>query len=90
MKLGKEFLLNNLTLMKKFVNIANKYPNEISVGIGRYVVNAKSILGLFSLDLEKPVTVWVDADTPKESINIVEELFVTVYDIERREWDWWR
>ena len=87
MKLGKEFLLNNLTLMKKFVNIANKYPNEISVGTGRYVVNAKSILGLFSLDLEKPVTVWVDADTPKESINIVEELFVTVYDIERREWD---
>ena len=87
MKLGKEFMLNNLTLVKKFVNIVNKYPNEITVGTGRYIVNGKSILGLFSLDLEKPVTVFVDSATPKESMDIVEEIFVTLYDIERREWD---
>lgn len=87
MKLGKEFMLNNLTLVKKFVNIANKYPNEITVGTGRYVVNGKSILGLFSLDLEKPVTVFVDSATPKESMDIVEDLFVRLYDIERRDWE---
>jgi len=87
MKIGKEFMLNNLTLVKKFVNIVNKYPNEITVGTGRYMVNGKSVLGLFSLDLEKPVTVFVDSATPKESMDIVDEIFVRVYDIERSEWD---
>ncbi len=45
--------------VKEFVNITQAYPCEILLKSGKYVVNAKSILGVFSLDLTKPVTVEV-------------------------------
>ena len=41
--------------VKTFVNIANRYPYDIDLRVGRHVVDGKSILGIFSLDLTKPV-----------------------------------
>lgn len=43
--------------VKRFCNVANKHDCEIDVRSGRYVVNAKSIMGLFSIDRDQPVTV---------------------------------
>lgn len=48
--------------VKAFVNIVNRHPYDIDLRAGRHVVDAKSILGIFSLDLSKPVTVEVYAD----------------------------
>jgi len=48
--------------VKNFVNIVNKYPYEIDLRSGRHVVDAKSILGIFSLDLSKPVIVEIYSD----------------------------
>ena len=48
--------------VKYFVNIANKYPYDIDLRVGRHVVDGKSILGIFSLDLSKPITLEVYAD----------------------------
>lgn len=45
--------------VKEFVNVTQDYPYEILLKSGKYVVDAKSILGIFSLDLSKPVTVEV-------------------------------
>lgn len=45
--------------VKQFVNAATLCPCEVDVIDGRYVINAKSIMGLFSLDLSKPVKVEV-------------------------------
>ena len=39
--------------VKDFVNIVSKYPYDIDLRSGRHVVDAKSILGIFSLDLNK-------------------------------------
>ena len=45
--------------VKDFVNIVSKYPYDIDLRSGRHVVDAKSILGIFSLDLNKPITMEV-------------------------------
>ena len=46
-----------------FVSIVSRHPYDIDLRAGRHVVDAKSILGIFSLDLSKPVTVEVYSDT---------------------------
>ena len=45
--------------VKEFVRITQDYPDEILLKSGRYVVDAKSILGIFSLDHSQPLTVEV-------------------------------
>ena len=48
--------------VKEFVNIVQKYAYDIDLRSDRYVVDAKSILGIFSLDLSKPILVEVHSD----------------------------
>ena len=52
--------------VKEFVNITQDFPCEILLKSGKYVVDAKSILGIFSLDLSQPVTVEVYDDSCDE------------------------
>ena len=57
--------LASIQEVRQFVNAATRSPCEVDVLSGRYVVDAKSIMGLFSLDLSQPVQVKVhgsDAD----------------------------
>ena len=48
--------------VNKFVNIVARYPFEMDLRAGRHVVDAKSILGIFSLDLSKPITLEIYSD----------------------------
>ena len=48
--------------VKEFENVTQDYPFEILLKSGRYVVDAKSILGIFSLDLSKPIVVEAYSD----------------------------
>ena len=48
--------------VKYFVNIANKYPYDLDLRVGRHVVDGKSILGIFSLDLSKPIKLEAHSD----------------------------
>ena len=45
--------------VKEFVNTVNRYEYEMDLRAGRHVVDAKSILGIFSLDLSKPISLEV-------------------------------
>lgn len=54
--------LKSITDVKDFVNIVNKYDFDIDLTSGRYVVDAKSIMGIFSLDLSKPIRVDIHSD----------------------------
>ncbi len=54
--------LGSISDVKEFVNIVNKYDFEIDLISGRYIVDAKSIMGIFSLDLAKPIHVEVHTD----------------------------
>ncbi len=48
--------------VKAFVNIVSRYPFDMDLRAGRHVVDAKSILGIFSLDLSKPISLEVYSD----------------------------
>ena len=64
-------VLNSIVDVKNFVNIVNKYDFEVDLASGRYVVDAKSIMGIFSLDLGKPILAEIHTDSPEA---ICEEL----------------
>ncbi len=66
-----EILLNSTNDVKNFVNAVTKYDFDIDLTSGRYVVDAKSIMGIFSLDLSKPITIEVHCD---DCDALVEEL----------------
>ena len=55
--------------VKEFVNIVQEYAFEIDLRCDRYVVDAKSILGIFSLDLSKPINVEIHSDDCEELIK---------------------
>ena len=57
-----QILLEMASQVKKFVNLVQGYSFEIDLRSDRYVVDAKSVLGIFSLDLSKPVNVEIHAD----------------------------
>ncbi len=48
--------------VNKFVNIVSRYPFEMDLRAGRHVVDAKSILGIFSLDLSRPIALEIYSD----------------------------
>ena len=48
--------------VKDFVNIVSKYPYDIDLHSGRFVIDAKSLLGIFSLDLSKPINLNIHAE----------------------------
>ena len=47
--------LNSIDKVKSFVNDITKFNNDFDLVSGRYVIDAKSIMGIFSLDLSKPI-----------------------------------
>ena len=63
--------LASINDVKNFVNIVAKYDFDIDLVSDRYVVDAKSIMGIFSLDLTKPIGVNLHTDNADE---IMEEL----------------
>lgn len=54
--------LSSIEDVRNFVNIVAKYDMDIDLVSGRYVVDAKSIMGIFSLDLLKPIALTAHAD----------------------------
>lgn len=48
--------------VNRFVNIVSRYPYDMDLRAGRHVVDAKSILGIFSLDLSRPITLEIYSD----------------------------
>jgi phosphotransferase system HPr-like phosphotransfer protein len=55
MKLQKQIILDNVDKVKAFVVTVSKYPGDATLVSGRYVVDAKSIMGIFSLALNQPI-----------------------------------
>ena len=62
------FNTDTLAKVKSFVNEVTKFDNEFDLVSGRYVVDAKSIMGIFSLDLTKPITLNIHTDENVDKI----------------------
>ena len=60
--------LNSIDKVKSFVNEITKYDYDFDLVSGRYVIDAKSIMGIFSLDLTKPITLNIHTDENVDKI----------------------
>ena len=60
--------LNSIDKVKSFVNDITKFENDFDLVSGRYVIDAKSIMGIFSLDLSKPIDLNIHAEDNIDSI----------------------
>ena len=60
--------LNSIDKVKSFVNTLTKFDCDFDPVSGRYVIDAKSIMGIFSLDLSKPIDLNIHATEDMDSI----------------------
>ena len=54
--------LNSIDKVKSFVNEITKFDYDFDLVSGRYVIDAKSIMGIFSLDLSRPIDLNIHAE----------------------------
>ena len=60
--------LNSIDKVKAFVNDITRFDNDFDLVSGRYVIDAKSIMGIFSLDLSKPIDLSIHAEDNLDEI----------------------
>lgn len=63
-----EISLNSIDKVKAFVNEVTKFDSEFDLVSGRYVIDAKSIMGIFSLDLSKPIVLNIHSENDVDHI----------------------
>lgn len=68
--------LNTIEEVRRFVNIVSRYDHEIDLKSGRYLVDAKSIMGIFSLDLMNKIEVTVHAENCDELVKELGDIVV--------------
>lgn len=61
--------------VKSFVNDITKFDSDFDLVSGRYVIDAKSIMGIFSLDLSKPIDLNIHSESNIEEILEVLEKY---------------
>ena len=60
--------LNSIDKVKSFVNDISKFNSDFDLVSGRYVIDAKSIMGIFSLDLSKPIDLTIHSEEDADKI----------------------
>lgn len=60
--------LNSIDKVKAFVNAITKFDHDFDLVSGRYVIDAKSIMGIFSLDLSQPIDLNIHAESEMDEI----------------------
>jgi Phosphotransferase system, HPr-related proteins len=69
--------LNSIDKVKSFVNDITKFDHDFDLVSGRYVIDAKSIMGIFSLDLSKPIDLNIHAEDDIDTIlNILKPYII--------------
>ena len=74
MIIGYKIKLDTIDKVKKFINIVDKFENDIDIISGRYLVNAKSIMALFSLELARPLSVIIHDASIKDVTKLQEQM----------------
>ena len=69
-------MLGSIEDVKKFVALTNSYAFESDLVSGRYAVDAKSIMGIFSLDLSKPIALEAHTDDASEFFEKIKQYIV--------------
>ncbi len=61
--------LDSIDKVKDFVRVITLFDNDFDMRSGRYTIDAKSILGIFSLDLSKPIELDIYGDEPLDKVQ---------------------
>lgn len=71
-------LLNTIERINEFVNIAGKIEEELDLVSDRYVINGKSIMGIFSLNLSNPVklNIYAEGSRLDEILDLLDKFIV--------------
>lgn len=67
-----DVLINTIEKVKKFINITSVFTCDVDVEQSKYKIDGKSLMGVFSLDLTKPIMVRITSDNEFESRKFVE------------------
>lgn len=67
--------LNTIELVKRFCELVNQVKGDVIIESERYVINGKSIMGLFSLDLSKPLIMILELDNEEDKERLLNELY---------------
>ena len=70
--------LNSIDKVKSFVNDLTKFDSDFDLVSGRYVIDAKSIMGIFSLDLSKPINLNIHAEEGIDDILAILSPYIIV------------
>ncbi len=68
--------LDSIDKVKSFVNIITKYDTDFDLISGRYVIDAKSIMGIFSLDLSRPIDLAIHNDGCDEILDVLKPFII--------------
>ena len=69
--------LNTIDKVKAFVDSVNKFNTEFDLISGRFVIDAKSIMGIFSLDLSKPIDLNIYNDDDSDIMESLKPFLIT-------------
>ncbi|MCR5209955.1 MAG: HPr family phosphocarrier protein [Lachnospiraceae bacterium] len=67
-----EILIDSIDKVKAFVNEISKFDCDFDLISGRYVIDAKSIMGIFSLDISKPIELDIHEEDEAEVRKIMD------------------
>ena len=69
--------LDSIDKVKGFVNDISRFNTDFDLVSGRYVIDAKSIMGIFSLDLSKPIELTIhESDEIDEILKVLQPYVV--------------
>ena len=68
--------INSIDKVKTFVNAVTAYDAEFDLVSGRFVIDAKSIMGIFSLDLSKPLTLKIYNDDNEQILESLKPFII--------------
>ena len=72
----RKVLLDTVDKVKVFVRCTSKFMRDVQLMSGRYIVDGRSILGVMSLDLSKPVLVSIHEDDVELANMLIKKFYV--------------
>lgn len=68
--------INTINDVKNFVSIVSRCDYDVDIVSGRYAIDAKSIMGIFSLDLSKELTLNIHSDNCEDFLEEIKSYIV--------------
>lgn len=73
MKRTLRIKLDTIEKIRSFVSLVSLYPNDFDLISGRYTIDAKSIMGIFSLDLSQPADLIIHGEIDEDLLKQINE-----------------